>query len=610
MGERLKIQKDGLYLEGKPFYLASGDFHYFRTLPGGWEKRMKLMKDFGLNTIQTYCPWNAHEPRKGQFCFDGHLNLAGFLQLAARLDMKVLLRPAGYICAEWEFGGLPYWLMKERDIAIRSSDPVFMAHLRSYTERLCREFVPYLSTNGGPIIAVAVENEYGSFGTDQEYLKLTRQMLEEFGVDVPFYSANGHDVFKLKNGYCGDDIWRGVDFGFESKVAVESLRKDQPDKPPFCTEFWSGRIMHWEANANKVDPEKLAGAYRDALEAGAYVNFYMFCGGSDFGFMNGANYYTSFVAQISSYDYDTLVSEEGEPTDKYYACRREFDRYLKRPVRPREERTRNIQVPKATELTQCAGLFDNLDAVTENCVCYPKPKTMEQMDQNYGFILYTTTVAYSDDRVRHLQIEGLHDRALVWVDGEFKGTMMRDRDLPDVTFTVRPGGSKLQILVENMGRLSYGNYLYDEKGILKGVRVEIENEDGSYLWNKAFILNWETRSLPMSDLSKLSFGGPVSGDVPAFYRGSFDAKPGVDTFIEFPGWDKGVVWINGMNLGRYWKVGPQQTTYVPGEILKEHNEIVVLDLQNRLDKRMVNFRDTSELNAPIASQEIATDLFT
>lgn len=609
MSERLEIQKDRLCLGGKEFYLASGDFHYFRTLPGGWRKRMKLMKDFGLNTIQTYCPWNEHEPERGRFCFEGRLDLSSFLKLAQEVGLKVLLRPAGYICAEWEFGGLPSWLLKNPDLVLRSRDLEYMKCLRSYTKRLCEEFVPYLSTNGGPIIAVAVENEYGSYGTDQVYLTQVKEMLKEFGVDVPLYCANGHDVFKLKNGYCGQEMWRGIDFGFESQIAVASLKKEQPDKPPICTEFWAGRIMHWEAKADPVDAERLAGSYRDALRAGSYVNFYMFCGGTNFGFMNGANYYTSFVAQITSYDYDTLISENGEPTEKYYACRRELDKYLGKSVREAEICKSLVQVPSPVTLQSAAPLFDHLDVLTAKRVESANVKTMEQLDQRYGFILYSTNIMYTDDRVRHLRIDGLHDRALVYVDGEYRGVMMRDRKLPDVTFTVAPSGSKLQILVENMGRMSYGNFLRDQKGILTGVRVEIENADGTYLWNKAFLLNWEIRTLPMEDVSRLAYGDAPNGDLPAFYKGRFQAKPGIDTFLELPGWDRGVVWINGMNLGRYWKVGPQRTLYVPGEILKEDNEIIALDLRNQ-SERNVCFRDRAQLNAPLETQEIQTQLFT
>ncbi|MDD2440750.1 MAG: beta-galactosidase, partial [Eubacteriales bacterium] len=233
---RLIIHKDKLELDGRDFYLASGDFHYFRCLPGGWRRRLKLMKDFGLTAVQTYVPWNLHEPSPGQFDFTGRLDLGAFIRLAAEEELKVLLRPSPYMCGEWDLGGLPAWLLKDRTICLRSSDPRFLDPVRSYTRRLCQEFVPTLSTRGGPVILVAVENEYGSYGDDLTYLDQLRAMLVDFGVDVPFFSANGHDIFKLKNGN-GPGTWAGVDFRLESRQAIERLRAYQPDMPPLVTEF-------------------------------------------------------------------------------------------------------------------------------------------------------------------------------------------------------------------------------------------------------------------------------------------------------------------------------------------------------------------------------------
>ncbi|MDD4139023.1 MAG: beta-galactosidase [Eubacteriales bacterium] len=589
---RLIIHKDKLELDGRDFYLASGDFHYFRCLPGGWRRRLKLMKDFGLTAVQTYVPWNLHEPSPGQFDFTGRLDLGAFIRLAAEEELKVLLRPSPYMCGEWDLGGLPAWLLKDRTICLRSSDPRFLDPVRSYTRRLCQEFVPTLSTRGGPVILVAVENEYGSYGDDLTYLDQLRAMLVDFGVDVPFFSANGHDIIKLKNGN-GPGTWAGVDFRLESRQAIERLRAYQPDMPPLVTEFWSGRSITWGSAFKPRDPVPVARAYREALDLGAYVNFYMFCGGTNFGFMSGANIGRHFgepstvpehyVAETTSYDADALVSENGIPTEKYYACQHQLDQYLGRARRPDNPPRYQAQVIGPVTMQRVASLFGELERLSSRCVHAANCLAMEDLDQAYGFILYTTRLTCTDNRRRYLRMEGLRDRAQVYGNGHLIGTVERDQADNDraICFMIPPGGLQLDILVENQGRIKYGWALTDRKGILQCVRMDIE-EPGNrgFLYNKAMIMNWVIRTLPLSDISGLpdvlSKDGPDR--LPAFYRGSFAARPGVDTFLSLPGWKKGVAWVNGFNLGRYWSVGPQHTLYVPGELLNEENTLHVFEL--------------------------------
>ena len=284
---KLIIKKDGLLLGDKPFYLASGDFHYFRTQKEGWRKRLRLMKDFGLTAVQTYVPWNLHEAEKGQFNFEGNLDLSEFLSECAQIGLYVMLRPGVYMCSEWDFGGLPYWLRKEKDLCIRTSDPKFMKHGREYYTRLSKEFLPHLSTNGGPIIAVAVENEYGSFADDREYIKATGDLLAELGVDVPLFTANGWEPMKLKNG-SNREYWNGLDLHELTPQAKASIDSFQPDKPIYVGEFWGGRSQQWGGYFGRQTPQAVADKYKNLLEKGAYVNFYMFCGGTTVGFNNGA----------------------------------------------------------------------------------------------------------------------------------------------------------------------------------------------------------------------------------------------------------------------------------------------------------------------------------
>ena len=594
----LTVGKDSLTLDGQPFYLASGDMHYFRFFPGGWRRRLELMKDFGLTAVQTYVPWNAHEPRPGEFCFEGRLDLAAFLRLCGEVGLKVMLRPSGYMCSEWDMGGLPSWLLKTPGITLRSTDPAFMEPMKRYMKRLCQEFVPLLSTNGGPVIAVAVENEYGSYADDKEYLRVQADILRECGVDVPLYAADGYSTTHLENGAYDHSVWHGVDYRIESRTAIAALRAFQPDRPPLVCEYWDGRSMHWQDEFHHRAPGPVAEGYKQALELGAYVNFYMFAGGTNFGFMHGANYgclaadlpgaKARYISGMTSYDVDALVSEHGVPTEKYYACRRVLDAYLGKPGRPDDPPAYEAQAPAPVTLSARCDLFANLEALTETRAQRPNVCPMEELDQDYGFILYSTQVERVDGRLQELHIDGLCDRAQVYLDGRYLGACMRDQPAEPIRFTVKEGGSRLDILVENMGRINFGWEMHDRKGILDKVMLLPLSPEG-HATSRCVLLNWTIRTLPMRDVSVLR-EKTAAGDSPAFWRGRFTAKPGVDTFLDMRAWHKGNVWVNGFNLGRYWEAGPQQALYLPGELLREDNEIVVLELMPDREP-VVSFRD-------------------
>lgn len=596
----LEITKDGFVLDSKPFYLASGDIHYFRFFKDGWRRRLQIMKDFGLTAIQTYVPWNLHEPEEGEFCFEGNLNLAEFLKLCDEVGLKVMFRPSVYMCSEWDLGGLPYWLLNKNGMAIRTSDPEFMKIVRRYYERLAREFIPYLSTNGGPIIAVAVENEYGSFSDDREYLKQTGDLLRELGVDVPFYTGNGFEKKKMQDGSL-PEYWTTLDVHELTEEAEKNLKEYQPDKPIYIAEFWGGRSQQWGGFFKRQKAEDVAELYKGILEKGAYVNFYMFCGGTNFGFQNGAlvgrygadvpdapNRYIPFA---TSYDVDALVTEYGEPTEKYYACKKilreqmekrgfEFmgtdDDCLINPVK--------TQIIDKIKLEKSADLLENVTNISHKICKAGFPHTFEDMGQAYGFMLYSTWVNYTDDKVRSITIDGLRDRALIYADGKYIGGYMRDRKNEPVKFTVPKEGIKIDILVENMGRVNYGNRLPDEyKGISGFVKLDVFEEDGSLNpWDYSRKSGWTNVSLPIKseDLEKIDWSKTAKDQRPAFFSGEFDAVPGVDTFINPNGWEKGCIFINGFNIGRYWSVGPQGTLYIPGELLKEKNTIHILELHS------------------------------
>lgn len=602
----LEIHKDSLTLGGEPFYLASGDMHYFRFFKDGWRRRLKLMKDFGLTAVQTYVPWNMHEPEEGKFCFDGSLDIGEFLRTCDEVGLKVMFRPSPYICSEWDFGGLPYWLLKKDGIGIRTYEPIYMECLKNYYKRLAEEFVPYLSTNGGPIIAVAVENEYGSFGDDRHYIAEVGRLLRELGVDVPLYTANGFEPFKLLPG-SRPEYWTSIDVHELTDEARSSILEYQGDKPIMIGEFWAGRSQQWGGYFKRQTAEDVAKLYKSIIDQGAYVNFYMFCGGTNFGFHNGAlegrygadlpgapNRYIPFA---TSYDVDAPVTEYGYPTEKYFACKRVLREYLEAQGIPftgsDDEAAPSCETQSIAnvKLTKSADLLDNAEALAKSIRKSGIPLTFESMNQDYGFMLYSTDIEYTDDAERSIRIEGLHDRAMIFGNGKYLGSMMRDRKPEDIRFTVPHSGMHLDILVENMGRINYGNAMLNEKkGICGFVKIEVLNEDGSiYPWNYTIKTSWTNISLPFDSLEKTDFSKAPKPGRPIIYQGSFSAKPGVDTFFNPGSGVKGFVEINGFNIGRYWSIGPQGTLYVPGELLKENNIIRIVELHPKGDELSVGF---------------------
>ena len=614
MTKTVEIKKDGVYLDGEKFFLVSGDFHYFRTLPGGWERRLRLMKDFGLTAVTTYVPWNLTEPKRGEYCFDGRANLMLFLELCQKCDLKVILRCSPYLCGEWEMGGLPSWLLKDRTICVRSSDPGYMEAANEYNKVLCEKIRPYLHTNGGPVILVGLENEYGSFGDDLEYLQALCDFYRNENIDVPFVSANGVDDFKYINGTLSDN-WNGIDHGADpgSIAQFEKLRAFQPDKPLISGEAWTGQIQFWGRKFYKGgDGVKMAEYFKKALELGVCVNFYMFCGGTNFEFTSGALHSvgnTAYTPLMTSYDYDAPISEEGTPTKKYYALRDVLDEFLGKEKREHIDPFYEAQEIEKINLTESAPLFENIENIATKTVKANRTICMEDLDQDYGFILYNSEIRYTDNRVRHLLIDGLADRATVYIDGKYIGTHLRDAENPDITFTVKEGGSVLSILVENMGRINYGHRIYDYKGILGAVRVKIENPDGSFLYNYANNMRFTINCLPLKDISALKYEkGIVKTDKPCFYKGTFDAKAGVDTFVDMGNWRKGCVFVNGFNLGRFWDVGPQRTLYLPGELLKDKDNVIeVFELHSPKGEYEVSCLDHSLLCEEVNNDLLSTD---
>ncbi len=569
------IQDDHFLLDGQPFRIFSGAMHYFRIPPEYWEDRLLKLRLLGLNTLETYVAWNLHEPRPGQFNFTGGLDLAGYLRLAARIGFKVLLRPGPYICAEWELGGLPAWLLKDPGMRLRCSHPAFLAAVERYFAALLPHILPLQASRGGPVIAVQVENEYGSYGNDQAYLQRLAEGLRGGGIDAPLFTADGPGDDMLAAGGL-PDVFKTVNFAARPLQAFEKLRQHQPAGPLLVTEFWDGWFDHWgeDHHTTALDTLQAGETTGDNLEtilqSGASFNLYMAHGGTNFGFMNGANGWPNpYRATVTSYDYDAPLNESGDLTPKFFALREIIVRHT-----PLPELELPAPLPKqaygSVKLEECAPLFTNLAALSQP-VLRPAPEPMEYLDQDYGFILYRTRLK-GPFPPQDLHLHGLADRAQIFLDGKPAGVL--EREFPDETLSLElpVGETQLDILVENMGRINFGPGMLDRKGL-----------SGPVVLGRQCLFGWEIFPLPLTDLSRLVFAAAGACFGPAFYRGRFQVDAPADTFVSLPGWSKGVVWINGFNLGRYWERGPQHTLYLPAPLLHPgENELVVFELHYTL----------------------------
>ena len=579
----LTVENGEFLMDGKSHRIISGAMHYFRILPEYWEDRLRKLKSCGFNTVETYTCWNLHERKEGQFDFSGILDIAAYIRLAQKLGLDVIVRPGPYICAEWEFGGLPSWLLADPDMGLRCNDPKFLAKVRRYYEALLAQVRPLLSTNGGPVIMMQVENEYGSYGNDKEYLLATEKIYRECGIDCLLFTSDGSCDWMLSGGSL-PHLLTTVNFGSHPEENFRGLRWFKQGEPLMCTEFWSGWFDHWYEEHHTRTAEDIAKDLQVLLDSGASFNFYMFHGGTNFGFTNGANHTgTEYQPTISSYDYCAPLTESGDMTPTYHKIREMLGAEKDDSLR---------DSPKAAygtlRLTEEAFLLEQLEALAEP-VHAAMPKTMEQLGQDFGYTLYSTTLRgpFTD---LPLDLGRVHDRATVYLNGKYMGLWERSRRKDEIRLTLGMGETaKLQILVENMGRVNYGTKLFDRKGLLDGVRL-----------GQQFHFGWDMYCLTMEDFTKLSWRPEGTADragQPLFLRGDLviEGTP-ADTFVRVPDADKGFCVVNGFNLGRYWNTaGPQMTLYVPAPLLRRgHNEIILFG-SDSVGEPEVIFRDTPDL---------------
>lgn len=577
----LEVIGNDFILDGKPFRILSGAIHYFRVVPEYWKDRLLKLKACGLNTVETYVAWNLHEPMKGQFNFEGLADIVGFIKVAQELGLHVIVRPGPFICAEWEFGGLPAWLLNEPGIRLRCYNKQYLDCVDAFFDVLFQKLKPLLSTNGGPILAIQVENEYGSYGNDKQYLEYLKQGIVNRGMDVLLFTSDGPTDLMLQGGTL-PGILKTVNFGSDSKQAIEKLREYQEKGPAMCTEYWNGWFDHWGEEHHTRPSEDAAAELDKMLELGFSVNLYMFHGGTNFGFYNGANYQESYAPTVTSYDYDSAVSEDGELTSKYYAFQKVLSKYTEI-----EDIELLPAVGKKTygevRFIEKKGLFECLQDIS-NVVKSPYLLSMEQVGQNLGFILYRTVVKRPLIQCE-IEIKDVRDRALIYVNGTFIDSLYRAEEQKSIKLDFDKDDNVLDILVENMGRVNYGKHVFDLKGITEDVRLEYQVQS-----------NWDIFPLPLDNIGNISYESISCKTIkdsngPSFYKGYFEIEDMSDTYLSTEGLGKGVVFINGFNIGRYWSIGPQQTLYVPAPLLKKgRNEVVIFEL-HEIDEPVVNLID-------------------
>ncbi|XP_072507575.1 beta-galactosidase isoform X1 [Notamacropus eugenii] len=570
--------------DGKPFRYISGSIHYSRIPRFYWKDRLLKMKMAGLNAIETYVPWNFHQPLPELYKFSGEQDLEYFLQLAHEIGLLVILRPGPYICAEWDMGGLPAWLLEKKSIVLRSSDSDYLAAVEKWLGVLLPKIWPYLYQNGGPIITVQVENEYGSyFSCDYNYLRFLLNLFRQhLGKDVILFTTDGAVKDFLK---CGalQGLYATVDFGVGTNIteAFMSQRMAEPKGPLVNSEFYTGWLDHWGEAHQTVHTEDLVSSLVDILSCGANVNMYMFIGGTNFGFWNGAN--MPFSPQPTSYDYDAPLSEAGDLTEKYFSLREAIGKFEKLPEGPIPPSTPKFAYGKVA-MKQVNAVSEILDVL---CPAGPinstYPLTFVDVKQYFGFVLYRTTLPKNcSEPVRLFSLDGVHDRAYVSVNGISQGILERNK-----VFSINitgEAGDILDVLVENLGRINYGSGINDFKGLISNLTL------GSVILKNWLIFPLDMEETVQQYLSsnEIFNSDPSNLPLPSFYVGRFSIPAGIpdlpqDTYIQFPNWTKGQVWINGFNLGRYWPArGPQVTLYVPRHILVTSvpNNITVLELEN------------------------------
>ncbi|HEG43216.1 MAG TPA: beta-galactosidase [Phycisphaerales bacterium] len=586
--DTFEIGENDFLLNKKPVVIKSGELHFNRIPREYWSHRLRMCRAMGLNAVCAYMFWNVHEPESGQFDFSGQNDVVEFCRLAQKEGLMVLLRPGPYSCAEWDFGGFPYWLLKDPKMKLRTRYPAFLKASRRYILEVGKRLTPMQITQGGPIVMLQVENEYGAYGTDKEYLGKIRDYWKEAGFSIPLFGCDPYP--SLRHAF-RDDLFMVVNFGDNPDQAFRLLRNFQKTGPLMCGEFYPAWFDHWGKPHQTKAASIIIPPIKTMLDMNASFSLYMVHGGTSFGFTVGANYTSRYDPQITSYDYDAPISEAGWATHKFMEMRKLLSQYLASEERLPEipPAPPVITIPEMT-FTQTAKLMENLTTPIKS----EHPQSFESLGQNQGCAVYQTEIPAGEAGI--IRFTAVNDFAQVYLDGKkvaivnraskpgkwlaawgdgrhFVKSTNHDYSI-EVAVPARKVKAELKILIEGMGHINVGPIMnFDRKGIYGPVRLEVNGK-------KTELEDWKTFLLPLdaAHLSRCSFKEEKTGE-PAFYQTEFTLDKIGDTFLDMSKWGKGVVWVNGHNLGRYWRIGPQQTLYLPGPWLKKgKNEIVVLEL--------------------------------
>ena len=570
--------KGAFMLNGEPFVVKAAEIHYPRIPQQYWEHRIKMCKALGMNTICIYIFWNIHEQQEGVFDWSGNNNVAEFCRLAQKNGMYVIVRPGPYVCAEWEMGGLPWWLLKKKDIKLREQDPYFMERVKIFEKEVGKQLAGLTIQNGGPIIMVQVENEYGSYGKNKPYVSEIRDCLRSVGFDkVALFQCDWSSNF-TDNGL--DDLVWTMNFGTGANIddQFRKLKSLRPDAPLMCSEFWSGWFDKWGGKHETRSSKDMVAGMKEMLDKNISFSLYMTHGGTSFGHWAGANS-PGFAPDVTSYDYDAPINEYGQVTPKFTELRDMLQQYSKKKL-PAAPKPIPVTTVPAFRFTEYAPVFDNLPEP----ILSEKVKTMEEFNQGWGSILYRTTLPELKKPAK-LHIAGGHDYLQIYVDGKYIGNLDRRNGDKDLVLPSCRKGAQLDILVEAMGRINFGRAIKDFKGIEGTVDLTIEIDGNDYT---AQLKNWKNYLFPdtyefmkkqaykpLADVKPLKNGDRV----PGYYKAQFTVNKIGDTFLNFETFGKGLVYVNGHGLGRIWEIGPQQTLFCPGCWLKKgKNEIIVLDI--------------------------------
>lgn len=571
--DKFEIKKD-FYLNNKKIKIISGAVHYFRIVPEYWRDRLEKLKSIGCNCVETYVPWNFHEHKEGEFDFSGNKDLVKFINIAKELDLYVILRPSPYICAEWEFGGLPAWLLKDDSMRVRSTYSGFLKAVDKYFSELFKYIVPLQITNGGPIIMMQVENEYGSFSNDKEYLTAIKDLMIKYGATVPLFTSDGAWMDALDAGTL-EGVFPTANFGSRSEEQIKNLEdfihKNNIQGPLMCMEFWIGWFNNWGSEFKRRDADDAANELDCILNKG-HVNIYMFHGGTNFGFYNGCSYHNGIDPQTTTYDYDAPLTEWGVPSDKYYSFMKVISKY------------KDIQVMNLSteikfkdygeiKLSNKVSLFNTLEKLATP-IRSTNTLNMEKLNQNFGYILYRADVG--DKRfLEKSKLVDCDDRAQVFINQKHVVTQYKETMGENIQLNLdKDKNNIMDILVENLGRINYGASLVSpkqRKGIKGGVMLDIH-----------FHAGWEHYCLDLENICEVDFSLDYIENTPSFYEYTFNADEKGDTFLHIPNFGKGCAFINGFNLGRFWDIGPTKYLYIPSPLIKlGENKIVIFETEGK-----------------------------